>query len=138
VNVKVGEVLGVLSVGPLTVVSGAVTVHVRLAGVGSVPAMLIARTSKVCDPAASDPYEAGEEHPANPALSTRHSKAVPDGAEWKAKLAVVAASDPDGPLSMMVSGRAAIVHVELAGVASVPAEVTAFTWNVCDPAESAE
>ncbi len=54
------------------------TVNVRLAGVWSMlPVWSVARTSKLCAPAGSAAVVCGEEHGANAAVSTRHSKLEP-------------------------------------------------------------
>jgi hypothetical protein len=46
----------------------------------------------------------GEEQAAQAAPSSRHSKLAPASLEWNAKAAAVSLVEPDGPLSMVVSG----------------------------------
>ena len=74
-----------------------------------------------------------------PPPSSWHWNVEPASLELKPKLALVAFVGLAGPDVIDVSGAVvSIVHVKLAGVASVfPAGSVARTWNVCEPAARA-
>jgi hypothetical protein len=83
------------------------TAKLRLAGVGSTfPAASLARTSKVCAPSASLAVVWGEEHGANEALSTRHSKLDPGSLDENSNVGVlfVVVAPAAGPAVIVVSG----------------------------------
>ena len=72
---------------------GTLTVHVWLAGVGSVlPAASVARTSKVWDPFARLEYDAGEMQAPQAPASSRHWNVEPSSLEVNEKLAVATVS----------------------------------------------
>ena len=106
------------------------TVKVRVAGVGSVPAPVTARTWNSYAPSASPVKDRGEEQLSHaPVVPSRHSN-VADGTLVKAKLASRTPITPEGPDVIVVSGAVvSTVKVRVAGVGSVPAPVTARTWN---------
>ena len=91
-NANVGVESFVGPDGPLSiVVSGATvsTVIVRMSGVGSMfPATSVARTSKVCEPSASEAVVVGEVHDVQAAPSTRHSKVEPASLDENAYVGV--------------------------------------------------
>jgi hypothetical protein len=103
-------------------------VQLRLAGVGSVlPALSLARTSKLWSVAVSEEYCLGELQGLQAPESMRHSKLEPFSLALKLKLAEVAPVDPEGPESIVVSGGVVSagggggvkVQFRLAGVGSV-------------------
>src|SRR5688572_19298910 len=98
-NVKVAVVSTVMPSGPeLIVVSGATTVQVWLAGVGSrLPSALMARTRSSCVPRASSVNSAGEEQEVNNCASREHSKVPSASLVKKAKVAVVSTVVAAGP-----------------------------------------
>ena len=113
------------------------TVIVRLAGLASVlPAASVARTSKVCVPSVRDAVVCGDVQAVYAALSTRHSKLVPDSPENE-NVGVASLVSPFGPASIVVwGGVVSIVQVWLAGVGStLSAASMARTWNVCKPSD---
>jgi hypothetical protein len=118
----------------MSLAGGLTIVHVRDAGVGStLAAASIARTWNVCEPSARDEYDCGDEHAAQVAPSSEHSKVAVSVAvnERLAEWDVVV---PDGPSVIVVSGGVVsrTVHAVLAGVASVfPNESAPRTENVC-------
>jgi hypothetical protein len=67
--------------------------------------------------------------------SSLHWNVAPVSFALYVKLALVEATDPTGPLSMVVSGgEMSTLHAALAGVAStLPAASTARTLNTCGP-----
>ena len=77
-------------------------------------------------------------HVANAAPSSEHWKVLPDSLEVKLKLALVWLVALAGADVIVVSGGVrSIVHVKLAGVASVlPTASVARTSKVCVPATS--
>jgi hypothetical protein len=72
---------------------------------------------------------------AKAAPSTLHRKVAWGESEAKANVPVVLLSRAGGPLVIVVSGTV-MFQVDDAGVASVPADVTARTSNVWTPAVS--
>jgi hypothetical protein len=81
------------------------TVHVRLAGVGSVLADgSVARTWKVCEPSVSPPYVFGLAHAAKAPASRLHSNVEPPSLDAKSKVAPVLVVIPLGPAVIVVSG----------------------------------
>ena len=120
------------------VVSGAVSsiVHVYVAGVGSVfPTASVARTWKVCEPAARLLKLRGLVQAANAAPSSEHWKVEPASFDVKLKHEVLVFVGFGGVAVMVVSGAVrSIVQVRLTGVASVfPAGSVALTSNVWLP-----
>ena len=105
------------------------------------PATLVTATEKVCIASDRPLYAIGEVQLVAAAASSAHLKVAPAPAlgEWNVKVAVVACTEPVGPLSITVSGvDVSIVHVYVAGVAStLPAGSVARTENVCEPSVSA-
>ena len=75
----------------------------------------------------------------NAAPSSAHWKVAPAGIDVKLKLAFVLVVDAAGEDVMVVSGGtgAVIVQEYAAGDGSVPAPLTARTWNVWPPSASA-
>ena len=147
VNVNVAEVELDGSGGPEVilvsggVVSGAVVsiVQVWEAGVASVlPAVSVARTSKVWEPSARASTVWGLEQEAKPPASSWHSK-VEDSLAEKVKVASAELEGSAGPESMVVSGSVvSTVQVWEAGVASVlPAGSVAWTSKVWAPSARA-
>ena len=110
-------------------------VQVNDAGVASVPAALTARTRNVWLPSASAVYAWGLVQTAKAPASSAHSNVAPAGFDVKLKLALVLDVDAGGDDVIVVSGGtgAVIVQVKDAGVGSVPAALTARTWNVWVP-----
>src|SRR5436190_460611 len=82
------------------------TVIERLAGVASaLPAASVAKTSNVCDPAASAAGVNGEVQGANAAASTRHWNVAPVGSlEENANVGVVSFVGLLGDVSIVVCG----------------------------------
>ena len=72
------------------------------------------------------------------AASSAHSNVAPAGFDVKLKLALVLVVDAGGDEVIVVSGGtgAVIVQLKVAGVGSVPAALTARTWNVWPPSAS--
>jgi hypothetical protein len=133
-------------VGPLgpavIVVSGArvSTVNDRVAGVASVlPAVSIARTSKVWSPSASEESVSGDVQLVHAPPSTRHSNVEPPWSAENAKSGVASGVGPLGPLSIVVCGAVVSrVKEREAGVGSVfPAASVARTSKVCGPSARA-
>jgi hypothetical protein len=139
VKVKSARTDATVPEGPLViVVFGAVRsmVQVFTAGVPStLPALSIARTRNVCEPALSAEYGLGEVHATQLPLSSWHWKVLPVSLAMKEKLAVVDLTLPDIPIVIAVSGATvSTVHVRVAGLPStLPALSIARTWNVCEP-----
>ena len=103
---------------PSVTSAGAVasTLHVRLAGVGSVPLRSEARTDHVCEPSARPASNHGEEHNSHCGPeSSLHSKFTSVFEEVKLKLADRDLVRPLGPEVIVVSGCASVVndHVRL-------------------------
>jgi hypothetical protein len=133
-NVKLAVVSVTVPDGPPEiVVSGAVvsTVQERVAGVASTfPATSIARTSKVCVPAATTTVE-GVAHDDHAAASTRHWNVEPVSLASKAKLAAVALVGLAGePVIVVVGPVRSTVQVYEAAPPALPAVSVAFTWKV--------
>ena len=112
----------------------------RVAGEASVlPAASVARTLTVWPPSASAGVVHGLVHAVQAPLSTRHVNVEPASVEVKPNAGVASLVGPLGPEVIVVSGAvvsdgALIVHVCVAGVASVlPAASVARTLNVCEP-----
>ena len=146
-NENVGVASFVVPAGPaVIVVSGGVvstavsTVKSREAGVGSVlPAVSVARTSKVWAPSVSAAVVCGEVQAANASLSMRHLKVEPVSVESKEKVGVLSLVVPVGPPVIVVFGGAvSTVKSREAGVGSVlPAVSVARTSKVWAPSVSA-
>ncbi len=123
---------------------GRFTVHVRLAGVGSVfPAASVARTSKVWEPPESPVYDLGEVHALHAPPSRRHWNVEPASLDVNEKLADGEVTVPDGPEVIVVSGGVvsaggAIVHERLTGELVFPAASVARTSKAREPVESPE
>src|SRR3954453_11183052 len=126
-----------------TVLSHTSTVHVRLAGVGSVlPAGSVARTSTVCWPPSSSPSFQLAEHGAQATVSTlslvslsrRHSNVelASDDVELNDGVRSVALPPWSGPTAIVVSGgSASTVNARAAGVeSSMPSVDLARTLSV--------
>ena len=79
-------------------------VHVKDAGVGSVPTPLTARTWNVWLPSASPSRPAGSSTRRRPPPSSAHSNVAPAGVEVKLKLALVLVVDVAGDEVIVVSG----------------------------------
>ena len=124
--------------GPVEmVVSGAVvsTVHARDAGVPStLPCASSARTRRVCEPSASELYDAGEVQAPQAPPSSLHSN-VPASSAPSVNAAEVLVVVPVGPPVSVVCGAvASTVQVRDAGVAStLPTPSLARTSSVCEP-----
>ena len=139
VNVNVGVLSLVNPVGPpVIVVSGTTesTVNVRLAGVGSMlPAVSMARSSKVCSPSVRTTSSTGETHAANGLSSNRHSNEATPTAASKEKIGVLSVVRPDGPLVIVVSG--AVVSTWMltpaGSVSTLPTASIARTLKTCGP-----
>ena len=106
------------------------TVNVRMAGVWSVlPAASVARTLKVWAPSVRPVRVCSEVQAAQLPWSSWHWNVAPASLE-KRNAAVVVVIVPVGPASIVVWGAVvSTVNVRVAGVGSVPAPVTARTWN---------
>ena len=106
------------------------TVKVRMAGVWSVlPTVSVARTLKVWTPSVRLVRVCSEVHVAQSSWSSLHWN-VADGSLEKRNAAVVVVIVPVGPASIVVWGAVvSTVKLRVAGVGSVPAPVTARTWN---------
>src|SRR4051794_3358791 len=126
-----------------TVLSHTSTVHVRLAGVGSVfPAGSMARTSTVCWPPASSPsFQLAPQGPQATvstlslvSLSRRHSYVEPGSLEVELNVGVRSVDLPpsSGPTAIVVSGgSASTVNARAAGVeSSLPSVDFARTFSV--------
>src|SRR4029079_289416 len=103
------------------------------AGVPSVlPAVSVARTSKVWLPSASAAVVCGLVQGVQLPPSMRHSKVAPASPELNAKVGVASLSSAGGPESMLLFGAVrSIVQVDEAGLPSVlPAMSVARTSNV--------
>src|SRR3954454_12359629 len=114
--------------------------QVWLAAVASVlPAMSVARVSKVWLPSARAAAVCGLEQGAQLPPSTRHSNVEPPSEELNAKVGVASLSSAGGPESIVVFGAVrSIAQVWEAGVPSVlPARSVARTSKVWLPSVSA-
>ena len=134
-----GGVVKMLVSGPVVSI-----VQVRVAGSPILPAPSIALARKVWEESARDGKDCGEVQDDHPAESMSHWKeATPDPASvpLKVKSAVVDATLPAGPESMVASGgvvsdgrAVSTVHVRDAGLGSVLLTPSvARTWKVCGP-----
>jgi hypothetical protein len=107
--------------------------HERCAGVASVlPAASTARTSSAWSPAEGAATCSGETQTANAPPSSRHSKLEPPSDDVKRKSTGPAATSPDGPSAIVVSGATvSTVQAARGGWGStLPAASTARTSNV--------
>jgi hypothetical protein len=92
------------------------------------PAASVARTSKVCAPAASPVSPCGLVHAAHEPPSRRHSKVEPGSSAEKAKVGDWSFVGSSGPESIVVAGAlVSTVNVRLAGVSALPAVSCART-----------
>jgi hypothetical protein len=108
VKLKLALVLEVWAGGAaVIVVCGAVVSIVQLCTAGlpsTFPAASIARTRKLCDPAASPAYVCGDSQATKAALSSEHSKLEPGSLAVKLKLALVLEVSAGGAAVIVVSG----------------------------------
>ena len=118
-------------------------VKLRLAGVASMlPAVSIARTWKLCAPAASAGLTVrGEVQAAKAALSTLHWKLAVASGELKLNVGVVSfvgVGSTGPPVKAVFGGVRSTVKLRTAGLASMlPAVSIARTRMLCAPAPSA-
>ncbi len=117
--------------------TGGSTDQVRDAGTTpTFPAPSIARTLKVCGPAASALSATGEEHAANGAPSTAHSNDTVSVSPVNVNVAVVAATVPVGPAVIEVSGAVVSTFTVSGGAESAdvfPAASDAVAVYACEP-----
>jgi hypothetical protein len=126
------------------VVVGAVrsplTVHVQLAGVGSMfPETSTARTSSVCWPSVRSGKAGGSGHAANGAPSSEHWNVAFGSLLSKANLAVVRSDGSVGPHTIVVSGASCVTIVHSCLVTGASADVSPTstrTSKVCAPRAS--
>jgi hypothetical protein len=122
----------------MTGAAGAIvsTVHVRVAGVGSVlPAESVARTAKVWEPSPRPVYVRGDVHAVNAAPSRLHSNVAAGSSAEKLNVAVVNAVEPSGPEPIVVFGATVSTTTVRAFEAAdvLPAASVAFAVYVCEP-----
>src|SRR3954452_8370482 len=97
------------------------TAQVRDAGVGStLPALSMARTSKLCTELARPLKGCGDEHGVQAPPASRPRNVEPASLELKPKLAEVAAVEPCGPLEMTECGGVVSTVKEVAELTAVP------------------
>ena len=136
VKSKLTVALVVVAGGPFViVVAGGVvsTTMVRLAVVPRLPAVSVARTSKVCVPWLRGAVVCAEVQAVKAAESTRHSK-VACSLAVNAKVGVVSLVGPLGPFVIVVAGGVvSTTMVRLAVFPRLPAVSVARTSKVCVP-----
>src|SRR3954454_13481326 len=115
------------------------SVKPRVAGDGSGPALLSARTVNVCAPSARLPYGCGESQAAKAAPSRLHSNPAPSWSAVNENTGDASCVSPDGPPVIVVSGGVPVVTINerVAGVASNASLETARMSTVCVPSASA-
>ena len=116
------------------------TVQARLAGVVStLPALSVAKTSKLYSPGARSEISSGELQPANGSPLNEHWKSASSSSAVKKNVAVLLGVVPVGPPSIVVSGarRSSMTHSKNAGGSSTRRRwLVALTSNRCSPASS--
>ena len=109
------------------------TVHVAVAGDGSVPALSTARTARVCWPCARLVYASGDVQAPQRPPSRLHWKLAFGSLDVNVKVALVDATAPVGPDVIVVSGSCFCAVNDALTVAEVPPPFEARTENVWVP-----